>query len=553
MGMMSRYVRHGQGTRACLPGLTGRPPATRRTRGTRQAVAALTAVAAVLAAAACSATQSTAGGTAPGTGPRPMSPPVSRPASSAANGPGIASGAKPSACHVGAWAEDFTDAGRLVWSAGLPDTPGLADAQPVAPVVIGGMTVLADGNFLSALRLRDGGFVWHEEFGTHTNPAPGIVDGLWTWRGSVIAALATGSSAPALVSLDPATGTVRWRARLATEGLEDPPVVTSDGVLAALSQAGTLTAFDLATGRQLWSAKYARAGLLAAGSVVIGNAGHGSTITDETRALTAFGGRTGQVAWSASGLPGGSQFVPAPGGRLLMYDVPLPVPSGTRPPAPVPVTALDAATGKTLWTLSIRRPVSAVWAAPAGVVIATGLPGTVLVEDPGARLYLADLATGRVRWSAAGHTDPYATPVITAANVITIATTPATGTVTDHIAGTGAVAWKAVISDVYGRYLAMPDGPNVLVTFPPAGSSTAAGKHTVLLAIDLASGATRATQPLPYTATVGAPLTVVGANALVEPETASCAVPVTPGTAPTGNAPTANAATAGAPAAGTGQ
>ena len=442
-------------------------------------------------------------------------------------------GAPPAAtiagCRTGAWAEDFTDAGRLTWQVSLPATPGLGYASPVSPARSGGMAVFADGNALYALRLGDGRPVWHREFGPAKNPGQGTVDGLWTWDGSVIAALGTGSAAPALVSLNPANGAVRWTVSLASAGLEDDPVITSDGVLAALSQTGALRAFDLATGRLLWSSQYLKAGLLAAGTVIIGNAGHGSSITDETRALTAFDGRTGKVAWSASGLPGGSQFVPAPGGRLLMYDVPLPVPPGTRTPAPAPVTALDAATGKTLWTLGTGRPVTAVWAAPAGVVVATGLPGTVLVEDPGARLYLADLGTGQVRWSAAGHTDPYTTPVITPTDVITVATTPATGTVTDHAARSGAVRWRAPITDVYGRFLAKPAGPDVLVTFPPV----AASKPSVLLAIDVATGATRATHPLPYTAAVGAPLTVAGGDVLAEPETFSCAVPVAPGSGPT--------------------
>jgi outer membrane protein assembly factor BamB len=480
-------------------------------RITRRAVAALTAVSAVLAVAACSATQA-ATSTRPG---------VTAATTAAPRATTIAG------CRVGAWAEDFTDAGRLAWQVSLPATPGLAYGEPVSPLAVGGVSVFPDGDALYALRLRDGRAVWHREFAAAKNPSQGVVDGLWTWQGSVIAVFGTDS--PVLVSLDPATGAVRWSVRVATEGLEDAPVVTSDGVLAILTLTGTLRAFDLSTGRQLWSAKYAKAGLLAAGSVVIGNAGHGN-ISDETRALTAFGGRTGKVVWSASGLPGGTQFVPAPGDRLLMYDVPLPVPPGARQPAPGPVTALDAATGKTLWRLSTGRRVTAVWAAPAGVVIATGLAGTVLVKDPAARLYLADLGTGKARWSAAGHTDPYATPVITAANVITVATTPATGTVTDHAARTGATAWKAVISDTYGRYLAEPEGPNVLVIFPPA----AAGKPSVLLAADVATGATRATDPLPYTATVGVPPTVAGAGALVEPEAASCAVPVAPGTAPTG-------------------
>ena len=482
-------------------------------------VAALTLVSAVLAAAACSATHVTTSGTTSGTvsGTAPRAP--AAPAATIAG------------CRVGAWAEDFTDAGHLAWQVSLPANPGLGEAEPVSPLAVGGVSVFAGGNALYALRLRSGQPMWHREFGTANNPGQSTVDGLWTWQGSVIAALGTGSAAPELVSLDPATGAVRWTVALATVGLEDPPAVTTDGVVAVLTQTGALRAFDLATGKMLWSTAYAKAGLLAAGSVVIGNAGHGSNITNLTRALTAFGGRTGKVVWSASGLPGGSQFVPAPGGRLLTYDVPVPVPvpSGTRQPAPAPVRALDAATGQTLWALSTGRPVAAVWGAPAGVVIATGLPGTVLVKDPSARLYLADLGTGRVRWSAAGHTDPYATPVITAANVITVATTPATGTVIDHAAATGAVEWKAVISDVYDRYLAMPDGPNALVTFPPA----VAGKPSVLLAIDLATGATRATRPLPYTTTVGAPITVAGAGALMEPQTASCAVPVAPGSAPT--------------------
>jgi outer membrane protein assembly factor BamB len=499
-----------------------RPPVTSRVPGiARMAVAVLAGASAVLAAAGCSATQGAPGRTANGPGPRTPATAHRTPA---------AAGAAPATtipgCRAGAWAENFTNVGRLAWQVSLPATPGLPFSEAVSPVAVGGVSVFADGNALYALRLSDGHLIWHKEFGSPSNPGQATVDELWTWHGSVVAALGTSTAAAALVSLDPATGAVRWRVTLGF-GLEDLPVVTSDGVVAVLSLGGALRAYDLASGEQLWSRQYLKAGLLAAGTVVIGDAGHGSG-DSLTRALTVFSGRTGKELWSASGLSGGSQFVPAPGGRLLIYDVPMPLPPGTRRPAPGPVRAVDAVTGRTLWTLSTGQSASAVWAVPAGVVIATGIPGTVLVKDPSARLYLADLGTGKVRWSAAGHTDPYATPVITAANVITVATTPATGTVTDHAAPAGAVAWKAVISDVYYRYLAMPDGPNVLVTFPPA----AAGKPSVLLALDVATGATRATHPLPFTATVDAPITVVGANALMEPRAATCAVPVAPGLAP---------------------
>ncbi len=493
-----------------------------------------------LALAACGPATAAAAGTAK-TAAAPGTP---KAATGTATGTTSAQATTIPGCRTGAWAEDFTDAGHLAWQVSLPATPGLGYAEPVSPLAVGGVSVFADGNALYALRLGDGHPVWHKAFGTAKNPGTGTIDALWTWPGEVIAALATSTASSGLVSLDAATGAVRWTVALGA-GLEDLPAVTSDGVVAVLSQTGTLRAFDLTSGRQLWSAKYSKSGLLAAGTVIIGNAGHGSG-NSWTRALTAFSGRAGRVLWSKSGLPGGSQFAPAPGGRLLTYDVPLPLPPGTRQPAPAPVTALDAATGRTLWTLNAGGPVSVVWAAAAGVVVASGLPGTVLVKDPAARLYLADPGTGKIRWSAAGHTDPYATPAITGANVITVTTTPATGTVTDHAARTGATEWKAVISDVYGRYLATPDGPNVLVTFPPA----AEGKPSVLLAIDAATGATKATDPLPYTATVGAPLTVTGADALAEPETASCAVPVAPGTVPQASRPGAGKAGASSPSGG---
>ena len=74
------------------------------------------------------------------------------------------------------------------------------------------------------------------------------------------------------------------------------------------------------------------------------------------------------------------------------------------------------------------------------------------------------------------------------------------------------------------HHLAQPDGPNVLVAFPPASAS----KPSRLLALDVATGATRATHFLPYTATVRAPVTVAGSDALLEPQAPSCAVPVVP-------------------------
>ena len=167
---------------------------------------------------------------------------------------------------------------------------------------------------------------------------------------------------------------------------------------------------------------------------------------------------------------------------------------------------------------------TAVWAEEAGVAIATGMSGRVYVQDPAARLYLVSLATGKIRWSSPGHTDPEAVPLITSSAVVTVATTPSTGTVVARSARTGAVLWKAPVTSAYGRYLARPAGPNLLAAFPGA----AASQPSRLLALDAASGATRATRLLPFTATVGAPLTVAGGAALTEPLAVSCAAPVHP-------------------------
>jgi outer membrane protein assembly factor BamB len=196
---------------------------------------------------------------------------------------------------------------------------------------------------------------------------------------------------------------------------------------------------------------------------------------------------------------------------------------GRRAPGapPYPVIALSAATGRTLWQVETKALVTAVWPSEANVAIATGIPGQVDVEDPTARLYLASLSTGKVRWSSPGYTDPEATPLVTSGTVVTVATTPSTGTVIARSASTGAVTAKAPITDASGRYLARPAGPNLLVALPGAS----AGKPSRLPALDAVTGATRATDLLPFTATVGAPLAVAGGAALAEPLSLSCVVP----------------------------
>jgi outer membrane protein assembly factor BamB len=484
----------------------------------RRAAAAV----AVLAATACSA--------AVAAGPAAAGPVASARLAAAAS-PATA-GSSPATipnCRVGAWAEEFTDTGRLSWRISLPGAASLAYGEPAAPLAVGDVSVFPDGDSLYALQLASGRTVWHRAFGAVRHPVLGAVAGLWSFRGSVIALLGADGDAPELVSLDAATGAVHWTARLGRQPLEFGTLaVTSDGaaVVNTGTQGTTLTAVDLTAGRRLWSHAYAKTPLVqAAGTTVVISS---KTSGESPVTLTGVRGRSGAPLWSRTGFPNWVSIMSAPGGRVLVDGINVIPPAPPRQPAVYPVIALSAATGRTLWQVKTARQVTAIWPASAGVVIATGLAGQVYVQDPTARLYLASLATGKVRWAAAGHTDPETTPVISSSGVITVATTPATGTVIDHSARSGAATWRAVITGAYGRYLAQPAGPDVLVAFPPAS----AGQPSRLLALDAATGVTRATDFLPYTAMVGAPITVAGHDALLEPEAASCAVPVAPGTAP---------------------
>lgn len=435
----------------------------------------------------------------------------------------VVSASAEASCPVVSWAEEFTGSGHLAWKISLPVGGNPSGGNTLQPLVIGGVSVLAYNNGLYAVRRGDGRLLWRRVFPEAKTSVASFIGGMWQWRGSVIAQVGGDSSAAKLVSLNPATGAVRWTLSLGRQSLADAQALASDGMLVVLTAADRLEAADLTTGKLLWSRAYGdSAGPVAVGTVVIATKNHGS-FGKWTRTITGFDARTGKVLWSRGNLPDEITVAAAPGGRVLVYQ---PYPSiPLKPDAkPFPVLALSAQTGRQLWQLTTGKQVTTVWAGPAGVVVATGIPGTVLVEDPGARLYLANPATGAVRWSAGGtHADPYTTALITSTDVVYVATTPATGTVIDRQLATGALRWKATISDAYGRFLVRPSGPNVGVIFPPAS----ARKSPELLALDAVTGATRATVSLPDIV-AGAPA-VVGGDIVLQADSQPCVPPVVPG------------------------
>jgi hypothetical protein len=74
--------------------------------------------------------------------------------------------------------------------------------------------------------------LWRKVFPQRGLLDPGNVYGLWQWDGSVIVLVGQVSSTPRLMSLDAATGAVRWALPLSKRGVTGSQALTGDGGLA---------------------------------------------------------------------------------------------------------------------------------------------------------------------------------------------------------------------------------------------------------------------------------------------------------------------------------
>ncbi len=229
---------------------------------------------------------------------------------------------------------------------------------------------------------------------------------MWRWQG-LVAVLSgqSGGGGPAidsdtrdgrLTGLDAATGVVRWTLPMSGIGPQADAVATADGGLAVAGMPGQLLMVDMADGTVRWSRAITDpAGLAAAAGLVLYGSGD---------RLTAYDDRTGVPRWTAASMDMALPQMQLAAGLLLVSSAF----GGT------PVTAYT----------------------PAGVAVAVAnLPG------PG-RLYLLDLATGRVRWQAT--TLVGTGPLLTAAGVIDLEGTAAKGpaAIVDRDAADGRIRWQ---------------------------------------------------------------------------------------------------------------
>ena len=136
----------------------------------------------------------------------------------------------------------------------------------VQPLVFGGTRVFVEVNAVYALRLSDGRQLWRTAFPQRGVLDPGSVYGLWQWDGSVIVLVGQISSSPRLMSLDAATGAVRWTLPLSKRGVDGSQALTGDSGLVLVQGNAMLTVVNLATGRVRWS----RAGVRSLVPVVVG-------------------------------------------------------------------------------------------------------------------------------------------------------------------------------------------------------------------------------------------------------------------------------------------
>jgi outer membrane protein assembly factor BamB len=181
-----------------------------------------------------------------------------------------------------------------VWA--LPLTGGL-NAQPtVLRAANGAQLLVAQGDTVAAYQAQSGAAVWSAKLGLVQAPLGVSADG------TSVLALVQGEEA---VSLDAATGAVRWRNPLPAEMRVQPASV--GGVFVVLTADGRLVGMEQATGRRIW---------------VIGRVLPALTV----RGTGAIAALSGTVA--AVGLPGGKTIGVNATNGAVVWEINLAQPKG---------------------------------------------------------------------------------------------------------------------------------------------------------------------------------------------------------------------------------
>jgi outer membrane protein assembly factor BamB len=377
-----------------------------------------------------------------------------RPSASAAPGaeavtaPGPVPRSSGTSCQDGparrAFAELVTAAGRVAWQDRLPTNPA-QQGVAVQPLTFsrsagGPVDVFGEYDTVYGLRESDGHRLWTWTGGQ-------LIYGLWGWHGTAVVLSGQVGTHAEVTEVDASTGMVRWTLPLPGPGLLGSQAMTADGGLAMVVPDGTLELADLATGRLRWA--HSLTGSMPSGpqptpqavnaNVSPAPAAVGPVVVEGSGGrVYGYDSRTGALRWTAAGMPA-APLLATDGGLVLMTS------SAEGAGLPTAVIALSAATGRVAWRFDAGVPAWVEGSGPAGIVLATNGPDF---------LYLADPATGRVRWKAATfvqNTGEAGQPLIAAVTTRDV-TTPEGGSasqrqrIVDRSAADGAVRWAVPVA-----------------------------------------------------------------------------------------------------------
>lgn len=252
-----------------------------------------------------------------------------------------------------------------------------------SPAVAGESVFIGDSDgVLHAVNVKDGKARWTFKTGAEIKSSPSVA-------GEIVLA---GSTDGHLYALDAAKGGVRWK--FPTEGPVQSTPAVHDGVVYVAGCDDSLRGVSLANGKEVFRIS---AGNTGASPAVEGNRVYLGTFNNE---VLAFDPRASKIIWryehpdrkfpyySSAALTDGKVIV---GGRDRM------------------VHAIDAATGKSVWTFATRARVDSS-PAVAG--------GRVYIGSGDGRLYVLDVATGRKDWEFDTGGAVTASPAIAAGRIV---------------------------------------------------------------------------------------------------------------------------------------
>jgi len=255
--------------------------------------------------------------------------------------------------------------GKLLWA---------TSAFGISPAVSKGTVYIDSFSGLCAYAAAGGTNLWCAGINYLPDAPSGaaVVDGIAYF----------GSAVGSVFAIDAATGEQLWSAPISTDNSASSPAV-ANGVV--YINGDDLFAFDAKTGAQIWSSSILGTVNTSSPAVV------GGVVYAGGRVVAAFNATTGAVLWSVS--PGGSLSIPgdSPAVAKGMVYIGASV-TGQHGSSSGTLYALNARTGKTVWSAPVASGITSSPAVANGVVYVGSDDGTLYAFNAKTGVQLAAVA-----------------------------------------------------------------------------------------------------------------------------------------------------------------